>query len=315
MRSAKSARAATISAAPTPRRNFQTAFYRSALADNNSFEQWEVEGQKRIEDRANALCKSWLESYEAPALDPAIDEALLAFIKPEEGLDARRLHLKGSRSQGEWRTVSGGRLDPAGRLAPALQAAWPDIMGKDRYATRQDPCGAIAARNFSARCAQFSDGDGPEMAGGRARSVVLARQCRRFDLAGRFRDWRRSHPDRADPLDAWSDGRHPAGRGSRRRHGVVSLRAAVAAVPAMGDAGRRAAAVAARHPHPSGLRPLARLSRRDRPDRRGSILRPRRPGRIRARLCMDKPALQACPGRRGHDRPFRPRGLPDLSCW
>ena len=26
---------------------------------------------KRIEDRANALCKSWLESYEAPALDPA----------------------------------------------------------------------------------------------------------------------------------------------------------------------------------------------------------------------------------------------------
>jgi trimethylamine--corrinoid protein Co-methyltransferase len=64
--------------------NFQTAFYRSALADNNSFEQWEVEGGKRIEERANALCKSWLESYEAPALDPAIDEALLAFIKQKK---------------------------------------------------------------------------------------------------------------------------------------------------------------------------------------------------------------------------------------
>ncbi len=61
--------------------NFQTAFYRSPLADNNSFEQWEIEGQKRIEDRANALCRTWLENYEAPYLDPAIDDALLAYIK------------------------------------------------------------------------------------------------------------------------------------------------------------------------------------------------------------------------------------------
>ena len=61
--------------------NFQTAFYRSPLADNNSFEQWEVEGEKRIEQRANALCRSWLESYEAPALDPAIDQALLDFMQ------------------------------------------------------------------------------------------------------------------------------------------------------------------------------------------------------------------------------------------
>ena len=60
--------------------HFQTAFYRSALADNNSFEQWEIEGEKRIEQRANALCRSWLDSYEAPPLDPAIDEALQAYI-------------------------------------------------------------------------------------------------------------------------------------------------------------------------------------------------------------------------------------------
>ncbi len=60
--------------------NFQTAFYRSPLADNNSFEQWEIEGQKRIEERANALCRSWLDAYVAPELDPAIDEALQAFI-------------------------------------------------------------------------------------------------------------------------------------------------------------------------------------------------------------------------------------------
>lgn len=61
--------------------NFQSAFYRSPLADNNSFEQWEIEGQKRIEQRANALCRSWLDHYEAPPLDPAIDEALLAYIQ------------------------------------------------------------------------------------------------------------------------------------------------------------------------------------------------------------------------------------------
>jgi trimethylamine--corrinoid protein Co-methyltransferase len=60
--------------------NFQTAFYRSALADNNSYEQWEVEGEKRIEQRANALCRSWLDQYEAPHLDPAIDDALKQFI-------------------------------------------------------------------------------------------------------------------------------------------------------------------------------------------------------------------------------------------
>ncbi|HEV7433523.1 MAG TPA: trimethylamine methyltransferase family protein [Pseudorhizobium sp.] len=61
--------------------NFQTAFYRSPLMDNNSFEQWEIEGEKRIEERANALCRSWLDSYEAPPLDPDIDASLLAFIK------------------------------------------------------------------------------------------------------------------------------------------------------------------------------------------------------------------------------------------
>ncbi|MCY0095914.1 trimethylamine methyltransferase family protein [Hoeflea ulvae] len=60
--------------------NFQQAFFRSSLADNNSYEQWLAEGEKRIEERARDLCRSWLASYVAPELDPAIDEALLAFI-------------------------------------------------------------------------------------------------------------------------------------------------------------------------------------------------------------------------------------------
>jgi trimethylamine---corrinoid protein Co-methyltransferase len=59
--------------------NFETAFYRSAVADNNSFEQWEAEGAKRTDERANAIWKKWLADYEAPELDPGIDEALQEF--------------------------------------------------------------------------------------------------------------------------------------------------------------------------------------------------------------------------------------------
>jgi len=60
--------------------NFQQAFFRSSLADNNSYEQWLAEGEKRIEERARSLCRSWLDGYVAPELDPAIDEALLAYM-------------------------------------------------------------------------------------------------------------------------------------------------------------------------------------------------------------------------------------------
>lgn len=56
--------------------NFETAFYRSTIADNNSFEQWEQEGSLDAAQRANAIWKSMLEEYEPPGLDPSIDEAL-----------------------------------------------------------------------------------------------------------------------------------------------------------------------------------------------------------------------------------------------
>ena len=64
--------------------NFQTAFYRSNIADNNSFEQWQAEGEKTAPQRANEIARRWLESYEAPSLDPAIDEALTAFIRQKK---------------------------------------------------------------------------------------------------------------------------------------------------------------------------------------------------------------------------------------
>lgn len=60
--------------------NFETAFYRSTVADYNSFEQWSAEGGLDQAQRANAIWKQWLDDYEAPALDPAKDEELRAFI-------------------------------------------------------------------------------------------------------------------------------------------------------------------------------------------------------------------------------------------
>jgi len=60
--------------------NFETAFYRSPLADNNSVEQWEAEGAKDMIVRANALWKKQLAEYEPPPLDPAVDEALVDYM-------------------------------------------------------------------------------------------------------------------------------------------------------------------------------------------------------------------------------------------
>ena len=61
--------------------NFETAFYRSNVADNNSFEQWRDEGEKDAAQRANRIWKEMLQNYEAPPIDPGIDEALLEFVR------------------------------------------------------------------------------------------------------------------------------------------------------------------------------------------------------------------------------------------
>ena len=60
--------------------NFETAFYRSTVADNNSFEQWEADGAMDAERRANAIWKSMLERYEPPPIDPGVDDALQEFM-------------------------------------------------------------------------------------------------------------------------------------------------------------------------------------------------------------------------------------------
>ncbi len=64
--------------------NFETAFYRSVVADNNSFEQWEAEGSLGTSDRANSIYKNMLKEYEPPPLDESIDEALNEFISKKK---------------------------------------------------------------------------------------------------------------------------------------------------------------------------------------------------------------------------------------
>jgi trimethylamine--corrinoid protein Co-methyltransferase len=60
--------------------NFETAFYRSEIADNNSFEQWLEGGSLDAAQRANAIWKRMLAEYEQPPLDPGVDEALREFV-------------------------------------------------------------------------------------------------------------------------------------------------------------------------------------------------------------------------------------------
>jgi trimethylamine--corrinoid protein Co-methyltransferase len=61
-------------------RNFRTAFYRAELFDYKAAEAWEMAGALDSEARAAQKVQKLLYEYEAPPLDPAIDEELQAFM-------------------------------------------------------------------------------------------------------------------------------------------------------------------------------------------------------------------------------------------
>lgn len=60
--------------------NFKDAFWRSDLLDYKPFETWEEEGARDTQTLASARVARMLADYEAPVLDPAITEALEAFV-------------------------------------------------------------------------------------------------------------------------------------------------------------------------------------------------------------------------------------------
>ena len=60
--------------------NFESAFYRSTVADNNSFEQWTADGGVDAAQRANKIWKQMLEDYQPPVLDEGIEDGLTDFM-------------------------------------------------------------------------------------------------------------------------------------------------------------------------------------------------------------------------------------------
>lgn len=61
-------------------RNYRSANYRAELSDTNSFEQWRDDGSKDMQQRAYERWNQMLNEYQAPDIDPGIDEALLEFM-------------------------------------------------------------------------------------------------------------------------------------------------------------------------------------------------------------------------------------------
>jgi trimethylamine--corrinoid protein Co-methyltransferase len=60
--------------------HYENAFYEAALSDSDSVEQWSEKGSKDTARRAFDRWKDLLETYEAPPIDPAVDEELRAFV-------------------------------------------------------------------------------------------------------------------------------------------------------------------------------------------------------------------------------------------
>ncbi len=61
-------------------RNFQSAFWRSNVLDYRPYETWAEDGEKDSFAFAHERVEKLLSDYQQPPLDPAIDEALLAYI-------------------------------------------------------------------------------------------------------------------------------------------------------------------------------------------------------------------------------------------
>lgn len=70
---------------------YESAFYTPILSNRQNFELWKESGSIDISTRANAVWKQLLLEYEQPALDPAIDDALLEYVnKRKQSIAAAR---------------------------------------------------------------------------------------------------------------------------------------------------------------------------------------------------------------------------------
>lgn len=61
--------------------HFETAFFKSKLFDYNDAEKWLLEGKKSADQVAGEMVKELLAEYQAPEIDPGIEEELQDFVK------------------------------------------------------------------------------------------------------------------------------------------------------------------------------------------------------------------------------------------
>ena len=61
-------------------RHYKTAYWDSALDDNQPWETWDEQGEIDMATRANTRWKETLANYTAPPLDPALDDGLIDFM-------------------------------------------------------------------------------------------------------------------------------------------------------------------------------------------------------------------------------------------
>lgn len=59
---------------------YENAFYRPLVSDWRNYENWEIDGAKNATQRATEIWQKALEEYELPAMDPAVREALDAYM-------------------------------------------------------------------------------------------------------------------------------------------------------------------------------------------------------------------------------------------
>jgi trimethylamine--corrinoid protein Co-methyltransferase len=59
---------------------YESAFYRPLLSDWSNFENWRDAGSRNATERATGIWKKMLAEYTPPPLDPAVKEAIAAYV-------------------------------------------------------------------------------------------------------------------------------------------------------------------------------------------------------------------------------------------
>ena len=77
-------------------RHYDTAFYQHKVFNMDNYEKWEEEGSLTTYQRANAIWKKMLKSYEAPALNAGKLEALQSFV------EQRRAEIRSGKPRSDW---------------------------------------------------------------------------------------------------------------------------------------------------------------------------------------------------------------------